>query len=132
MSYFPKQTYPIRTGVHQNTAFGLAFALDYGRAVGNKPLERLVEERSRFCFGRDAAAPAAWEPGGADFLSPSLVEADLMRRVHSPAEFRQWLARFLPELARGGPQNLLVPATVTHRSDPLLVHLDGLNLSRSW
>jgi hypothetical protein len=28
LAYFPKQTYPIRSGVHPNTAFGLAFAHD--------------------------------------------------------------------------------------------------------
>ena len=35
LEFFPKQTYPIRTGVHPNTAFGLAFAHDYARAVGD-------------------------------------------------------------------------------------------------
>ncbi len=132
LTYFPKQTYPIRTGVHQNTAFALGFALDYARAVDDKPLVALIEERSRFYFAKDAAAPAGWEPGGTDFLSPCLVEADLMRRVLPPAEFPAWLRRFLPELARGGPRSLLAPAVVTDRSDPLLVHLDGLNLSRAW
>ena len=29
LEFFPKQTYPIRTGVHPNTAFGLSFAHDY-------------------------------------------------------------------------------------------------------
>src|SRR5439155_13950965 len=29
IEYIPKQTYPIRTGIHPNTAFGLAFAHDY-------------------------------------------------------------------------------------------------------
>src|SRR5438093_2705627 len=38
LSYFPKQTYPIRSGVHSGTAFGLAFALDYAWAVGHKEL----------------------------------------------------------------------------------------------
>lgn len=28
LDFLPKQTYPIRTGTHSNTAFGLAFALD--------------------------------------------------------------------------------------------------------
>src|SRR2546428_10657088 len=28
-AYLPKQTYPNRTGVHPNTAFGLVFALDW-------------------------------------------------------------------------------------------------------
>src|SRR5262249_32211312 len=77
-------------------------------------------------------APVRWEPSGADFFSPSLIEADLMRRVLPSAEFRAWLARFLPGAARGEPETLFTPATVTDRTDPQLVHLDGLNLSRAW
>jgi DUF2891 family protein len=132
LSFIPKQTYPIRTGVHPNTAFGLAFALDYARAVGNKSLQELMEKRSRDYFLKDAAAPAVWEPGGVDFFSPTLMEADLMRRVVPAAEFRSWLLRFLPDLAKGEPKSLFEPAIVSDRSDPQLVHLDGLNLSRAW
>jgi hypothetical protein len=132
LAFFPKQTYPIRSGVHPNTAFGLSFALDYARAVDDKPLRDLVEERSRAYFAADAGLPAAWEPDGADFFSPSLMEADLMRRVLPPAEFPAWLRRALPDLAKGGPKVHLTPAKVTDRSDPQLVHLDGLNLSRAW
>src|SRR5262249_45013207 len=132
LGYFPKQTYPIRSGVHPNTAFGLAFAHDYARAVGHAKLRELVEERSRAYFARDAGIPAAWEPDGADFFSPSRTEADLMRRVLPAAEFPAWFGWFLPEVARGEPRNLLEPATVTDRTDPQLVHLDGLNLSRAW
>ena len=132
LAFFPKQTYPIRTGVHPNTAFGLAFALDYARAVDHKPLRELLEKRSRSYFAKDVEVPAAWEPGGADFFSPSLMEADLMRRVLPLAEFRVWFRRFLPGVARGEPKALLTPAKVTDRSDPQIVHLDGLNLSRAW
>jgi hypothetical protein len=132
LEFFPKQTYPIRTGVHPNTAFGLAFAHDYARAVDDRRLGELVEERARAYFGADSDAPARWEPSGADFFSPSLVEADLMRRVLPPAEFRAWFERFLPGAGRGEPQVLFTPATVTDRTDPQLVHLDGLNLSRAW
>jgi hypothetical protein len=132
LEFFPKQTYPIRTGVHPNTAFGLAFAHDYARAVGHAPLRALVEERARAYFAADDDAPARWEPSGADFFSPSLVEADLMRRVLPSAEFRDWFARFLPGAARGEPSALFATATVTDRTDPQLVHLDGLNLSRAW
>ncbi len=132
LDFFPKQTYPIRTGVHPNTAFGLSFAHDYARATQDKRLLALVEERARTYFGVDADAPAGWEPGGADFFSPSLTEADLMRRVLSPAEFRGWFQKFLPGASRGEPKALFTPATVTDRTDPQLVHLDGLNLSRAW
>jgi len=130
--FLPKQTYPIRTGVHPNTAFGLAFAFDYAKAVGNTQLVTLIAERSRTYFANDANYPAAWEPGGEDFFSPALMEADLMRRVLSATEFRRWFNRFLPQLAAGLPKPLLHPATVSDRSDPKLVHLDGLNLSRAW
>ncbi len=132
LSYFPKQTYPIRSGVHSNTAFGLMFAHDYATTMKHKALRELIEERSRFYFAKDAGIPAKWEPDGADFFSPSLMEADLMRRVLPKDEFAAWLGRFLPELENGEPKSLLIPATVTDRSDPQLVHLDGLNLSRAW
>ena len=132
LSFLPKQTYPIRTGVHPNTAFGLAFALDYARAVGNKKLESLIVERSRAYFARDSNYPASWEPGGEDFFSPALMEADLMRRVMSKTEFAVWFHRFLPGVGRGEPKALLQAAIVTDRTDPKLVHLDGLNLSRAW
>jgi hypothetical protein len=131
-TFLPKQTYPIRTGVHPNTAFGLAFALDYARAIGDRDFEALLVERSRTYFGKDTNYPGAWEPGGEDFFSAALMEADLMRRVMKPTEFATWFHRFLPQTAQGKPATLLEPAIVTDRSDPKLVHLDGLNLSRAW
>ncbi|HEU4390264.1 MAG TPA: DUF2891 domain-containing protein [Blastocatellia bacterium] len=132
VTFLPKQNYPIRTGVHPNTAFGLSFALDYAIAVGNRKLESLIEERSRAYFGRDTNYPGEWEPGGEDFFSPALIEADLMRRVLNQTEFRTWFHRFLPEITHNSAHPLLHPAIVTDRSDPKLVHLDGLNLSRAW
>lgn len=132
VEYFPKQTYPIRSGVHSNTAFGLSFAHDYAKAVSDKKLLAATEERAKAYYGKDADAPARWEPDGADFLSPSLCEADLMRRVLPADEFRAWFHRYLPGVAKGEPASLLAPATVTDRTDPQLVHLDGLNLSRAW
>ena len=55
-----------------------------------------------------------------------------MRRVLKPALFARWFHKFLPEVSQGKPRSLLEPATVSDRSDPKLVHLDGLNLSRAW
>lgn len=132
LDFLPKQTYPIRTGVHPNTAFGLAFALDYAVALGDAPLKDLVVARSRDYFLADADYPAKLEPSGSDFLSPALVEADLMRRVLSPTEFARWFEAYLPAMGDGQPGNLLTIAVVTDRSDPQLGHLDGLNLSRAW
>src|SRR5262249_17807260 len=106
LAFMPKQNYPIRTGVHPNTAFGLSFALDYARAVNHKALRELIEERARTYYAKDAGAPASWEPDGADFFSPSLMEADLMRRVLPREEFQTWLRRYLPDLAKSEPKSL--------------------------
>lgn len=132
LEFFPRQTYPIRSGVHANTAFGLAFAHDYALAINDPALRTLIEERARTYYARDTAAPAQWEPSGADFFSPTLTEADLMRRVLGADEFAAWFHGFLPEVAQGQPVSLFRPATVSDRTDPQLVHLDGLNLSRAW
>ena len=149
LDFFPKLKYPIRVGTHFNTAFGLSFARDYAatltqaKAGASKEvgiglperlgeLRALVDARARTYFEGDRSYPASWEPGGDDFLSPGLVEADLMRRVLGPEEFTRWFEQFLPGLAEGKPESLLEPADVTDRSDPKIVHLDGLNLSRAW
>ncbi len=126
--FLPKQTYPIRTGMHPNTAFGLAFALDYALEVGDLRFAVLLVQRSQDYFLKDRDYPAAWEPSGEDFFSPALMEADLMRRALKTKEFPGWFHKFMPKL----PQNIMTPALVTDRSDPRLVHLDGLNLSRAW
>jgi hypothetical protein len=130
--FLPRQMYPIRTGVHPNTALGLAFALDYARSANDGELEALIIERSKAYFFADTRYPAGWEPGGEDFFSPALMEADLMLRVLKPIEFRRWFRRFLPGIVAGRPKTLLTPATVADRGDPKIVHLDGLNLSRAW
>ncbi|MEP7359594.1 MAG: DUF2891 family protein, partial [Anaerolineales bacterium] len=80
-AYLPKLTYAVRTGVHSNTAFALILALDYADAMHDAPLRDLIGSRAQDWFGADADCPAWGEPSGEDFLSASLVEALLMRRV---------------------------------------------------
>ena len=52
-----------------------------------------------------------------------------MRRVMTPDVFAGWLSQFLAIPAGG---KWLTPAIVSDRSDPHIVHLDGVNLSRAW
>ncbi|MBU8920514.1 MAG: DUF2891 domain-containing protein [Bacteroidales bacterium] len=132
MEFLPRQEYPIRRGVHPNTAFGIAFALDYARSVSDAELGELLLRKASDYFFLDTGCPGAWEPDGDDFFSPCLMEADLMRRVLDQQEFAVWLDRFLPGLSSGRPESLLLPAEVSDRTDPKIVHLDGLNLSRAW
>jgi hypothetical protein len=129
--FLPKLASPIRTGVHPNTAFALGEALDYARAAGDADLEKLVIKRAREYYENDRACPLAYEPSGEDFFSPCLEEADLMRRVMPQADFAKWLSLFLPGVTAGKPFPLK-PAVVTDPTDPRLVHLDGVNLTRAW
>lgn len=132
MEFLPKQTYPVRTGTHNNTAFALVLALAYAEATGHAGLKAAVASAARHYYLEDRDYPALLEPGGEDFLSASLTEAMLMAQVLAQEEFLPWLEGFLPGLGRCEPKSLLVPAEVSDRSDPKIVHLDGLNLSRAW
>ncbi|WP_326524625.1 DUF2891 domain-containing protein [Sphingomonas sp.] len=128
--FLPKLTYPIRTGTHFNTAFALILARRW--AVGrDAALIALIDDRARHWFGDDRDCQA-WEPGGDDFLSGTLIEAMLMREVLGAQEFADWFGAFLPRLAHGKPATLFAPAHVSDRSDGKIAHLDGLNLSRAW
>ena len=55
LRFLPKQTYPIRTGVHPNTAFGLAFALDYATSTGKQKAAESDRgaQPHLFCQGRE-------------------------------------------------------------------------------
>jgi len=120
--------YPIRTGMHPNTAFACLLALDYARLAKDRALEENIERAARKWYLGDRDAPLAYEPSLADFLSPALVEAQLMQCVLGKAEFARWLAEFLPK----GLGPLSKPPNVTDRTDAQLAHLDGLSLSRAW
>ncbi len=130
--YLPRLTYPVRTGVHPDAAFALAQILDYARTVKDAELERLITERANAYYLNDRDYPTQYEPSGEDFFSPGLNVADLLRRVLTPKEFSRWLDGFLPQLRRGRLGRWAAPAEVSDLTDPRIVHLVGLNLSRAW
>jgi hypothetical protein len=127
--HLPKATYPVRSGVHSSTAFALALAYEYASA-SDKKLAELIRKKARPWYAGDRDCQA-WEPSGEDFLSPALTEAECMRRILTPREFQRWFDGFLPRLAKGEPATLFKPAIVSDRSDGRIVHLDGVNLSRT-
>ncbi|WP_375251160.1 DUF2891 domain-containing protein [Sphingomonas sp.] len=130
-AYLPVLTYPVRAGTHANSAFALVLAARYARTVADEALLTLLAQRARTWFGGDRVRQV-WEPSGEDFLSPVLTEAVAMATLLPAAEAKDWLSRFLPDLAAGEPAALLSPVTVSDRSDGRIAHLDGLNLSRAW
>ncbi|KAB8152319.1 DUF2891 family protein [Kordia sp. TARA_039_SRF] len=130
LDFLPKLNYPIRVGEHTNTAFGLTFAYDYAKTVNNTTLQNLITKRAKDFYLSDENCPISWEPSGFDFLSPCLEEADIVRRVLTKDEFKNWLQTFLPQLADKNFQ--LAQGKVSDRTDGKLVHLDGVNFSRAW
>jgi hypothetical protein len=131
IDFLGKLMYPIRVGEHTNLAFGLCLAWDYAITTHDTALEISIRETAMRFYANDKGCPASYEPGGYDFLSPCLEEADLMGRILPAEQYEPWLKEFLPELYTH-PSTAFIPAEVKDRTDGKLVHLDGLNLSRAW
>ncbi len=131
-AWLPKLSRPIRVGEHDQTAFAFGLILDWAKAADDRAMKALLTERIATFYGRDRSCPMAYEPGGQDFLSPCLAEADLLRRTLERDAFAKWLREFLPTIPEKAEPKWLSPEVVTDRSDPKLAHLDGLNLSRAW
>jgi hypothetical protein len=132
LRWLPRASYPLRTGVHTNSAFGISRALPYADLQPDGELSRTLRGAANRWFRRDEDYPGGWEPSGQDFLSPALCEAELMARLLPREDLPSWLARFLPGVADGGPTALFTPAVVSDSSDGYIAHLRGLNLSRAW
>lgn len=129
LTYLPKLNYPIRTGTHDNTAFGMALSLEYAETVGNEKLKEVITQKAKDLFLNDTNCPIAYEPSGHDFLSPCLQEAWLLSKVLETNEYKNWLQKFLPQLFDTNFD--LEVGKVSDRTDGHLVHLDGLNFSRA-
>ena len=122
--YLPKLAWPIRAGVHRDTAFALTHVWDYAEETGNQSLLDLISESAKRWYLGDTNWNWSFEPSGQDFLSPGLEEVDLMRRILGAEDFLVWIQGFgLPKFE---------PVAVPEFSDGHLVHLAGLNLSRAW
>jgi hypothetical protein len=131
-SWLAKLAYPIRIGEHAQTAFAFGLFLDWARVAQRDDFHELVSKKARDFYLNDRDCPLAYEPGGQDFLSPCIAEADLMRRIMEAEKYAAWLKTFMPSLPKDGSGNWLALAVVTDPEDGKLAHLDGLNLSRAW
>ena len=130
--WLPKLAYPIRLGTHNQSAFAFGLMLDWARVSGDTEMEALIIERANAFHLLDVNCPMAYEPSGEDFLSPCLMEADLMRRIMTEDAFSNWLTDFMPQIPSDGSGDWLEPGIVKDATDGKLVHLDGVNSSRAW
>jgi len=131
-SWLPKLAYAIRLGTHNQSMFAFGLMLDWAHTAGDEEMAALLTERSLVFHRGDRDCPIAYEPSGEDFLSPCLMEADLMRRILPQREFADWLGEFLPGIPLDGRGDWLAVGIVNDPGDGKLVHLDGVNLSRAW
>jgi len=135
LAWLPKATYPIRVGMHSNSAFGLARSVPWAQVLARQGDDRLstaITQAATRWYGADWDYPAHYEPSGSDFLSPALTEVDLMSLVLERDEFLKWLDAFMPGLSSSEPKSLFEPAFVSDASDGQLAHLHGLNLYRAF
>ena len=121
--------YPVRVGMHDNTAYAMMHLFDYAKSSGNAKLEQLVRRHARRFYLGDKTCPVEYEPGPYDFISPCLIEADLMRRVLDKKEFANWERGFLGHLKRGNP--IFTPAIPSDIKDPYLGHQLGLMFQKA-
>lgn len=131
LGYLEVLTYPVQSGNHANTAFAMVLAHRYASVVRDARLLAVLEKRARAWFMNDRIEQIR-EPSGEDFLSPTLMEALVMRRMLPAQEFGGWFEKFLPGFLEGADCPLLKPPVVSDRTDGKIAHLDGLSLSRAW
>ena len=127
--WLPKLSAPVRTGTHNQTAFSMMLALEWANGCDVPDAAELIRSRACDFFADDHSYPLHLEPSGEDFLSASLGAGWLMSAVLERDEYLSWLEKTMPELGRGFSCAVLEPKD---RNDGRLVHLDGVNLSRSW
>jgi hypothetical protein len=136
VSYYNGLLYASRGGVHPNTALSMVLVLDALNAVPDDKLNESVLKNAKRLFGKDSRCPTAYEPGGQEFLSPCLTEAQLMARVLPQSEYVVWVNRFLPQLDAPEFQTLAHSVNVSKITDKEdfagKSHLIGLAFERGF
>lgn len=88
--------YPIRVGLHPNTALDMIFTLDYTNQTHDTGTAAVIHDTAVRLFGNDKHCATGAEPVFGDFASPCLAEAALMGRVLDAPAYAKWLTSFLP------------------------------------
>lgn len=136
IEYYDHLPVASRAGVHPNTAMSMVLVLDALSAVPDSKLNDAVTRNATRLFAQDRDCPTAFEPGGTEFLSPCMSEAQLMSRILPRAQFPQWLADFLPPFDAPQFQPLAKAVDVSKITDKEEFagksHLIGLAFSRAY
>ena len=141
IAYLKSLNYPIRVGLHPNTALDMIFALDYTNETHDTATETVIHDTALRLFGKDKHCASASEPVFGEFASPCLAEAALMGRVLTPDAYSQWLDTFLPPVYAPEFQNYAKEIDAVHGNNRDTTgtdeeglpnaHLVGLNYQRA-
>ena len=127
MALLPGIAEPDRTGTTADSALALVLARDYALATQDDALLGLFWQKAVDWFGRDRDA-AGREPDRDAVVSPALIEAECMRGLLPPAQWRPWFDTFLPGIAERRPEALFRPLGNGETTAPG----EALNLGRAW
>jgi hypothetical protein len=94
--YLQSLDYPVRVGLHPNTALTMGFALDYASQTHDAVVMKAIHDTAVRLFGNDKHCATNMEPVFGDFASPCLAEAAIMGRVLEKQAYSKWLDDFLP------------------------------------
>jgi hypothetical protein len=139
-AYLKDLQFPMRGGVHSNTANSLSLMFDYVDGVKDVGLRAVLVDTAKRLFMKDQDCPTSYEPSGSDFLSPCLVEAVAMTKALETAEFVKWLDRFMPAPDSDKFKPLATAVEITTKDNEPLpksdfindkVHLIGLSFHRA-
>jgi hypothetical protein len=120
------------SGSHDSPAMGLSFAYDYAVAFGDKKLQKVVSAAAMKYYGKMENVAITNEPYEYDFMSASLLVADLMRKVMKPDKYVKWCKGFCPDLFQAN--NVKIPLQIkrSDKHDGYESHWDGYHLNRIW
>jgi hypothetical protein len=139
-TYLKDLQFPMRAGVHSNTANSLSLMFDYADQTNDAGFRAVLADTAKRLFMKDEDCPTAYEPSGSDFLSPCLVEAVAMARALDRADFVKWYDRFMPAPDSDKFKPLITAVEITTKQTEALrkndfindkVHLIGLSFHRA-
>lgn len=120
------------SGSHDSPAMGLSFAYDYAVAFGDKKLQKVVSSAAMKYYGNLENVAITKEPYEYDFMSASLLVADLMRKILKPEKFVKWSKGFCPDLFVAANVKSPLQIKRSEKHDGYESHWDGYHLNRIW
>lgn len=120
------------SGSHDSPAMALSFAYDYSISFHDDKLKKVVADAALKYYNKIQNVPIADEPFKYDFMSASLLVADLMRKVKTPEKFVKWSQKYCPDLFIANRVNIPLQIKKSEKHDGYESHWDGYHLNRIW